>query len=403
MNIWILNHHALTPDMSGGTRHYDFAKELVKRGHRVTIIASSFHYSKYTEMKEYEDNEFLLEQIDGIDFIWIKTPPYFGNGFARVKNMLAYTYRVLKIVPMLNLKQPNIIIGSSVHLFAVYAAYRLSKKYQTPFVMEVRDIWPQTLIDMGVSKWHPFIILLGYLEKFLYKKANKIISNLPYAYEHIEKFVPKEKCVWISNGVDLSNIIFVPKEKTENFTISYTGAIGVANNLEILLKVAERLKERKNIVFRIVGDGAEKDKLQQKIKEKHLNNVSLEDPVPKHDIMPILQSSDILYFNLKDSPVFRFGISSNKLFDYMAAGRVIIFSTNAKNNPIKEANAGFTVEPENIEELENTILKIYNMPHKTRENIGKRGRKFVEKHYSIQVLADRLETILEEEVNKQNA
>jgi len=403
VNIWIFNHHALTPDMSGGTRHYDFAKELVKRGHSVTIVASSFHYSKYKEMKEYGNKEYLQETIDGVHFIWIKTPPYFGNGISRVKNMLSYTYKVVNIIPKLNLKDPDIIIGSSVHLFAVYAAYKLAQKYHTPFIMEVRDIWPQTLIDMGISKWHPFIITLGWIERYLYKKADMIISNLPYAFEHIGKFVPKEKFIWISNGVDLDNINHIEKTKTDKFTISYTGAIGVANNLTLLVDAAEKLKEKKDIFFRIVGDGAEKEKLKELVKLKKLKNISIEDPVAKNEVSNILQSSDILYFNLKDSPVFNFGISSNKLFDYMAAGRVIIFSTKAKNNPIKDANAGYTIEPDNLKQLEQTILNIYNLQQNERNTIGNKIRKYAEENYSISVLTDKLEKLLEDEMRSQHA
>ncbi|NKQ41720.1 MAG: glycosyltransferase family 4 protein [Sulfurovum sp.] len=398
MNIWIFNHHALTPDMSGGTRHYDFAKELTKRGHSVTIVASSFHYSKYEEMKEYDDKEFLQEQIDGVDFVWIKTPAYFGNGVARVRNMLSYTYKVLKIIPKLKLKKPDIIIGSSVHLFAVYGAYKLSKKYATPFVMEVRDIWPQTLIDMGISKWHPFIIMLGWLEKYLYKKADKIISNLPYAYEHIEKFVSKNKFVWISNGVDLDNIPYVEKEKTDIFVISYTGAIGVANNLALLVGAAINLKDKKDILFRIVGDGAEKAKLKKIVKSKQLKNISIEDSVSKGEVSGILKSSDALYFNLKDSPVFNYGISSNKLFDYMASGRVIIFSSKARNNPIRDANAGYTIDTGDIEQLEKAILGIYALKQDERNKIGRKIRRYTEENYDIDILVDKLESILKHEV-----
>jgi len=399
VTIWILNHHALTPQMSGGTRHYDFARELISRGHKVAIISSSFHYSKYTEMKEYEEKEHICEYVDGIEWVWIQTPPYKGNGVARVKNMLSYTNKVLRIIPKLDLSRPDIIIGSSVHLFAVYAAYRLSKRYKTPFVMEVRDLWPQTLIDMGISKRHPFIILLGILERFLYRKADKIISNLPYAYDYISAYAPPQKFEWISNGVDLRNISY--KEKTEStpFVISYTGAIGAANNLEILVEAADKLKEEKNIIFRIVGDGAQKQKLKEMVKIKGLENITIEDPVAKSQIPDILASSDILYFNLKDSPVFRFGISSNKLFDYMAAGRVVIFSTNATNNPIKEANGGFTIAPDEIDTLAATIKQIISMPHEQRAAMGKRNREYCEKFYSIKVLVDKLEKVLQDEVN----
>jgi glycosyltransferase involved in cell wall biosynthesis len=400
MNIWIFNHHALTPDMSGGTRHYDFAKELVKRGHSVTIVASSFHYSKYKEMKEYSSKEYIQETIDGVNFIWIKTPPYYGNGIARVRNMLSYTYTVLKIIPKLHLEKPDIIIGSSVHLFAVYAAYKLSRKYRTPFIMEVRDIWPQTLIEMGISRWHPFIILLGWLEKYLYKKADRIISSLPYAHEHIQKFVPKEKIVWISNGVDMENIPYMKKKWTDKFTVSYTGAIGIANNLGLLVKAAELMKDQKDIFFRIIGEGAQKEYLQNLINSKKLNNISLENAVPKNIIADILLASDVLYLGLKDSPLYRYGMSMNKLFDYMAGGRVIIFATNARNNPLEEANTGFTIAPDDAQALKRAILHAYHLSREERDNIGEKTRAYVEEHYSIKVLTDKLETLLKEEVER---
>jgi glycosyltransferase involved in cell wall biosynthesis len=353
-------------------------------------------------MKEYGDKEYLIEDIDDIKFIWFKTSPYYGNGIKRVINMLSYTKKAIYLLPKLKLDKPDIIIGSSVHLFAVYAAYKLAKRFDTPFIMEVRDIWPQTLIDMGISKWHPFVILLGWLEKYLYKKADRIISNLPYAYEHIQKFVSKDKFVWISNGVDLENIDYVKKQEADIFTIAYTGAIGIANNLTLLVDVAEKLKNKEYIHFRIVGDGAEKEKIKKLVKIKKLNNISIENPVAKNEVSKILQSSNVLYFNLKDSPVFNYGISSNKLFDYMAAGRVIIFSTYAKNNPIKDADAGYTIIPDDINELKKVILEIYNLPHEKRLEIGKKIRKHAENNYSIEILANKFEEVLKIEVEKYN-
>lgn len=396
MNIWIFNHHALTPDMSGGTRHYDFAKELIKRGHNVTIVASSFHYSQYQEMKEYRDKNYLIEDVDGIKFIWIQTPPYFGNGISRVKNMLSYTFTVLNRIPKLNLQRPDIILGSSVHLFAVWAAYRLSKRYKTPFVMEVRDLWPQTLIDMGISKWHPFIVVLGYLEKYLYKKADKIISNLPYAYDYIGRFVEKDKFIWISNGVDISNIKYLPRKKSEKFIISYTGAIGVANNLQSLLDVAKELQEKKDIFFRIVGDGAQKEKLKFFVEENNLQNVTIENSVPKNQISDILQESDLLYISLKDSPLYKYGISLNKFFDYMASGRVIIYIGNSKNNLIKDADAGYTILPNDINALKVAILEIYNLSNSERNTIGMKLREYAIENYSIEGLVNKMESLLKE-------
>jgi glycosyltransferase involved in cell wall biosynthesis len=403
MNIWIFNHHALTPDMSGGTRHYDFAKSLVNRGHHVTIVASSFHYAKCKEVKTYDNKEYIQETIDGIDFIWIKTPPYFGNGIARVRNMLSYTYKVLKIIPRLHLEKPDIIIGSSVHLFAVYAAYRLSKKYHTPFVMEVRDIWPQTLIEMGIPKWHPFIMVLGKLEKYLYEKADRIISNLPYAYEHIGKYVSKEKVIWISNGVDVSHISCPKKQREKNFIVSYTGAMGIANNLTVLVEAAELLKEQKEIFFRIIGEGAQKVYLKNIISRKKLKNITVENAVPKNRVADILCASDLLYLGLKDSPLYRYGMSMNKLYDYMAAGRLIVFATNARNNPLEEAGIGFTISPDDAQALKHAILYAYHLSQEERDEMGGKASAYVQEHYSIEVLTDKLETLLKEEVEKHHA
>lgn len=402
MNVWIFNHHALTPGMSGGTRHYDFGVELANRGHEVTIVASSFHYAKYQEMKRYGGSDYLVEYIDGIRFIWIQTKPYFGNGLSRVRNMLNYSLKVQKIMPNLGLSNPNIIVGSSVHLFAVWSAYRLSRRYKTPFIMEVRDLWPRTLIDMGMPKWHPFIIILAFLEKYLYKNADKIISSLPYADEYISQFVEQEKVCWISNGVNIKQLEYLPPKEKKGLVITYTGAIGIANNLQPLLDVALKLHNKKDIVFRIIGDGAEKERIKQFVSVNKLDNVSIKNAVPKTEVSALLQESDVLFLSLLNSPLYKYGISLNKLFDYMASGRVIIFHGNARNNPIKEANAGFSTDPDDIEALKNTILEIYALPHEERVMIGEKIRHFVEKHYAIEHLVDKFEDLLVQEIERKS-
>ncbi len=374
--------------MSGGTRHYDFAKELVSRGYKVTIFAASFHYSSYSELKEYKDDFFLRENTDGVDFVWLKTRPYKGNGIGRVINMLDYMYKVQKAVDHVNDK-PDVIIGSSVHLFAVYAAYKVSKRLQIPFIMEVRDIWPQTLIDMGISKWHPFVIALGLLERFLYKKADKIITNLPYAYEHIEKFgISRKNIIWISNGVDThrSQSIQAYKYEPGKLHITYAGAIGQANQLEVLVKAAKHFED-KDLVVHIIGDGV----LLKRLEKVKPHNVILHGPVPKEKAISMIKGSDVLFFPLADSPVFRFGISSNKLFDYLASGKPIIFASNAKNDLIKEANAGISIEADNEQAVIDAIKQLSAMDKRELSELGNNGLQYVSKHFSIEVLVDKLE------------
>ncbi len=398
MNIWILNHHAVTPDMSGGTRHYDFAKELIKRGHQVTIVASSFHYSKLAEMKDYNISEYLIEEIDRVKFIWFKTPPYFTNGIKRVVNMLSYTKKALYILPNLNLKKPDVIIGSSVHLFTVYAAFKLSKRYQVPFIMEVRDLWPQTLIDMGMSKYHPFVIILGQLEKYLYKKADKIITLLPRANLYIQKFgIQKEKIVWISNGADLSNVSKVKTKmyfKNNKFNVLYTGTHGFANNLDLLIDVADELKNDQTIFFTLIGDGSLKKSLQQKADK--LKNIQFLPSVPKSQVYKYLSSADLLYVGLKDLPLYKYGMSMNKIFDYMAVKKPILFVSNVKDNIIEITKAGTVIKEDNPIIVAKCI-KDFSLTSKDKlENTGNNGYYYLKQNFTFEVLVDKLEKVLKD-------
>ena len=401
MNIWIFNHYAITPDLPGGTRHFDFSKELTERGYNVTIFASSFHYSLLRETKDYGKSSYIIEDYDGVKFVWIKTFPYSKNDWRRVLNMLSYSVRAYNVAKKIDMEKPDVIIGSSVHLFAVYTAYLLSKYYKVPFIMEVRDLWPQTLIDMGVSRWNPFVILLGILEKFLYKRAQKIISVLPKAYEYITSLgIPLEKIEWIPNGVDLKRVEHIENnfEKKTRFKVLYTGVHGITDGLDILLDSAKILKERgySDIVIELVGDGYEKKRLMKRALEEGLDNVFFKDPVKKDKVPEILSKADVLFFNLLAKDTFKYGISSNKLFDYLASGRPIIFASNASNNPVEEVKAGITVPPEDPEAVAEAIINLYKMSEEERLKMGENGRKYVKEYHDIPVLVDKLEKVIQE-------
>jgi glycosyltransferase involved in cell wall biosynthesis len=396
MTIWIVNHYALTPEQSGGTRHYDIARELVKRGHDVTIVASSFHYAMFEETKEYPPHsDVLIEMIDGIRFVWIRTRPYRGNGIGRVRNMLEFTWK-LRHLPELKLECPDVVVGSSVHLFAVYGTYRLAKHFDVPFVMEVRDIWPQTLIDMGVSKWHPFVVVLGLLERFLYRRADTIISLLPLAARHIETFgVPSDRIYWISNGVDMTrfeNLTASKRLDHRKFNVLYAGTMGMANNLEPLLEAASQLKEHTKIQITLVGNGPLKETLQQRARS--LPNVTVMDAVPKEAIASLLAEADVLFVALKNLPLYRYGMSMNKVFDYMAACRPVVFAADVPENPVDKAGSGIVVEPDDPEAIANAVLMLYNGTSRFREEMGTRGYRYVAEHFSVETIAAKFEYVL---------
>jgi len=409
VNLWIFNHYAVSPDMPGGTRHFDLARELVRRGYQVTIFASSFHHGLRQEMKLTHDEKWRVEDIDGVRFVWIKTFPYQRNDWRRVLSMVSYMLRAWrlgrrlpKLVP--ELENPDVIIGSSVHLLAVLAAYWVAKHYKAKFIMEVRDLWPQTIIDMGkMTEGNPIIKALQFLECFLYRKAEWIITLLPLAHEYITSCgIPREKIVWIPNGVDLSRFEGVgsPGSSDHEFKVMYLGAHGQNDALDVLIQAAKIVQDRgfSDIGFILVGDGPEKARLIELAKELGLRNVEFRDPVQKTQVSRSLGEANAMVLVLYNLSLYRYGISANKVFDYLAAEKPLILSGDPVNNPVEEARCGLTIPPRNPEALAEAIIKLSRMPKEEREAMGRRGREYVERYHSISVLTEKLESCIGEAI-----
>ena len=402
-NIWIVNHYTSPPYLPGGTRHFDLGKKLVEKGYNVTILASSFHYHKLQDFKEYQPNQvYLKENIDGVNFVWLKTTKYSKNNWRRFVNMLSFNKSFNTYLKKETFKKPHTIIGSSIHMFAVYAAYKTALKFKARFYMEVRDLWPQTLIDMGMSRLHPVVLLFGFLEKYLYKRAEKIITLLPKSIDYIEqKGVHKSKIYWLPNGVDLSRFE-KPLQANINkgFSVVYTGIIGVINRLDLAIEAAEILKERQinDVFFRIVGDGQERERLTKIVAEKKLTNIEFVGSVPKENVHQELANADVLFFALANSPVYKYGLSANKLFDYLASRKPIIFSCKAGNDPVKESGAGISIPPDNPEEVVRAILEIKNTSKEDLTIMGEKGYNYVKQIHGMDSLSNKLESIILEKL-----
>jgi len=398
-SLWIFNHYAIPPEMPGGTRHFDFAKEFIKKGYQVNIFASGLRYVKRIDGELKKDESSREEWIDGVRFIWLKTFPYERNDWRRILGMFIYMWRAMWMGIKLK-EKPDIIVGSSVHLLAVFAAYILAQIKKAKFIFEVRDLWPQTLIDLGNYKKHNlFIIFMRQLEKFLYIKAKKIITLAPKANEYITKLgITSEKIVWIPNGVDLNMFRNRTKRKSTNnhFLISYIGAHGKANVLEVILEAAKIIQDKaiNNIKIEFVGDGPEKLNLINKAHKMKLKIVEFKESVPKEKIPEIMEEPKAFILCLEDAPLYKYGISLNKIYDYLASGKPIIFSGNSINNPIEKARAGLTVPPRNPQALAKGIINLYNLSAEEKKEMGKRGRKYVEKYHSIEMLADKFLKII---------
>jgi len=392
--IWIINQYAGSPRIGMNFRSYYLAKELQKKGHDVTIFSGSFShlFSKPPQVS----STFTKESLDGINYIWVKTPKYEASkSFKRLASMMIFSLKLFFFNPF-SLKKPDVIIISSLSLFPILNAYLWSKLLKTKLIFEVRDIWPLTLIELGnVSKYNPLVLILGALEKLGYKKADYVVSLLPKAKEHmLSKGLDPEKFIYIPNGINLEEqqhlhtlsphiVSQLPQDK---FIVGYAGTLGIANALEYLLEAASLLKEIPAIHFVIVGNGSEKTALINVAQTKQLYNVTFIEAIVKTDIPSMLQYFDLCYIGWHHYPLYRFGISANKLYDYMYAQKPIVHSVEAGNDPVAEAACGISVAPEDPSAIADAITVLYAMGEHERRLLGTKARAYVLEHHSYEVL-----------------
>jgi len=295
------------------------------------------------------------------------------------------------------------------HPFAALAGWWLARRHKARFVFEVRDLWPQTAVDMGAIKESslPAKLLYGW-EKFLYKRAEKIIVLLPYAKDYVaSRGISPEKVFWLPNGVNLerfdhpaqleegSEVAEVFEQYRDKFKVVYTGAHGVPNGLDVIVEAARLIQGKsENIHFILIGEGTEKSRLKEKAQSLGLVNITFCEPIPKQAVPSALLAADCLVYSIPAFNIYRYGVSLNKSFDYLASAKPVVMAGNPQNNIVEEANAGIAVEPENPEALAEAIIEIYNMPEKKRKELGMNGRHYIEQYHSTKILAQKLETLL---------
>lgn len=397
--VWIVNHYAITPDLPGGTRHYDFGIELAKMGYKVRIFASDVNLALRQHTKLKPGELYREESINGVWFVWVRAATYQKNDWRRAWNMLSFAFNVCRVGLRIQGK-PEVIIGSSPHPFAALAAYIISRFRHTRFILEVRDLWPQALIDMGgMSERNIITRILRLLERFLYRVAAKIIILALGSRDYLlEQGVTSNKIVYIPNGVHLGNFKDVTSRFESRkefgftkFTIVYTGAHGPANTLDTILRAADLLHNRNDVEFVLVGDGPSKSALIEEAARLKLKNVRFMDPVPKAKIPQLLAAADAAVITLRAVDAFSYGVSPNKLFDYMASGKPVICSVPGDMaRLVRENGTGLIVEPENPEALARAVEQLLSMSQNERDVMGKRGRELVEKEFSREKLAERL-------------
>ncbi len=397
--IWIINDYAGSAYHGMEFRNYYFAKEWVKKGYKVYIITASYMHL-FKKLPKINGN-FTFENIDGIDYIWVKVPNY-GESTNKKRVLKWFVFSAkLFFLPFSKMKKPDVVIASPMAPFLVISAYKIAKKYNAKFIFEVKDIWPLSIIELGnISPNNPLIKMMSWCEKFAIKKADYVVSSLQNYGEHLKKDLNINKdFIWINNGIDLEEmrkneplpIDIKNKIPTNKFIIGYTGTVGIANALDSFLEAANILKD-KDIAFIVVGNGKEKDNLIKKY--GNLKNVIFIEPIKKHQVQNMLSLFDACYIGLKKENLFKYGVSPNKLFDYMFSGKPIVYAIDSgKSNLIKLANCGISVGAQNAKEIAQGILTLFNMSKEQREILGKNGKIYVVKNFTYEQLAKKFEEL----------
>jgi glycosyltransferase involved in cell wall biosynthesis len=397
VNIWLINHYALPPTEAGGTRHYSHARELLRRGHEVQIVASSFHHLQRKHMMAMPGSRWERHEFDGVPFIFIPARGYQSNSLARVVNMVEFAHRVWRGRWVAKLPPPDLILGSSPDPFAALAAERLAARYGVPFVLEIRDLWPHVLTEVGgYSRLHPFVQLVEKLMRYLYARAGKIVMFSQHSGDLMTRYgAEPNKIVWIPNGVDLSMSPDPrPAPDDKEFIVTYLGAHNQWNSLEAVLDAAKILQDRyPNVHFRFVGDGVSKPGLIEKANNGGIRNVRFDDPVPKKQVAEVLHSSHAFIINNRKDGASKSWMSFQKIYEYLAAGRPVVFGSCTNDDVVRDSGAGISVEAGNAAQLAGAVEVLAGMSPEQRWEYGLRGRRYIEKSYSIRSLVDRFEAL----------
>ncbi len=386
MKILLLNQAFVSPDEPGHTRHFEMAKFLQTHGHELVIVASDLNYQ--TGKRTIEHSGIYAEQnFDGVrvlrSYIY---PALHRSYFWRIISFFSFMFS--SVWTALQVKDADLIMGTTPPIFQAVSAWFVALVRRKPFLLEVRDLWPEFGVSMGVLKNPVIIALAHWLEKFLYARATHILVNSPAYREYmIAKGVPESKVTYIAYGTDVDmfnpSIDGLPIRKElklkDKFVVLYAGALGQANDLDTLLRAAERLKEEERISFVLFGDGKERARLESEAKSKNLTNVIFAGTRPKKDMPIIVASANLCLAILQDIPMFR-TTYPNKVFDYMAAGRATVLVIDGVSRElIESSNGGVYVQPNDDAALAQSILALFNDPARVKQ-MGVDARAYLVKH-----------------------
>ena len=404
MNILLINHYAGSPDLGMEHRPYLLARAWAEHGHRTRIVAATFSHLRNRQPRV--GGGLHEEGPDGLEYFWIKAPPYQGNGVGRIRNMMAFVRGLYRDAPRMTKDfVPDVVVASSTYPLDAYPARRIARMHRARLVHEVHDLWPLSPMELGkMPRWHPFIAVMQLAENAAYRNADLAVSILPAAEEYMrEHGLRQGRFVHVPNGIDPrdwgSRAQPIPEAHRESiarfrarfpFLVGYAGAHGLANSLDMLLDAAALCRDAP-VGFVLVGQGPHKDDLRDRARSMGLENVIFLDPVPKLCVPDLLASMDGLFIGIPRLRIYRFGIGMNKLIDYMMAARPVVcaIQEDAGNDLVSEARCGFSVQPDAPASIAGAVRDLIGTSEDARRAMGARGREFALRNHSWDILSQK--------------
>lgn len=400
MNILLINHYTGSPYYGMEFRPYYLAREWVKQGHKVTIFGASFSHLRQHNPDVKQD--FQEEDIEGIKYVWFKTPEY-GGSIARIKNMTTFVRKLKKNAQRIaKTYQPNLVIAGSCYPLDNYSAHRIAKLAGAKYTYEVRDIWPLSpMLIGGYSKYHPFIWVMQKAENYAYQHVDKIISLLWNAEGHmLEHGLAPGKFVCVPNGynpdewTDDKFSLALPEEHQKAFDslkgktiVGFAGGFAASGALKTLLGAAEVLKNQNDIHFVLVGKGPEEQQLKEFVASREMKNVTFLPSVSKQMIPALVHRFDIAYYGGIHSELHKFGTAANKMTDYMLSSKPIIQSLDEPGSLIEKIGAGIRVPAEDSTKVATAVKELVKMGSEKMNEMGEKGRKYAVEKLSWTKLA----------------
>lgn len=406
MNIWLINHYAVPPRYYPLARQTCFAKYLMAMGYTVTIFAASTVHNSDKNLIT-DGSPWREDTVDGVHYVYVKCVDYQGSGLKRIYNICEFAWKLPGVCK--RFPRPDAIVATSMPPTSCAVGIHLARKWGCRGVAEIADLWPESIVAYGIAGSHnPAVIALRWLEKWIYKRADAVVFTMERAYDYIkeqgwEDAVPRRKVHYINNGVDLpqfdeNRTRFIAEDPIlddpDVFKVVYTGSIRPVNDLGLLLDAAKRVTDPR-VKFLIYGDGDERPVLEQRVRDESISNVVFRGRVDKKYVPSIVSRADLNLAHNTPSSLFRFGISFNKLFDYLAAGKPVLSDFLCLHNPSVEQGAGISVDTPTPDAVAQAVMRFSAMPAEEYQTYCLNARKAAEEHYNFRVLTEQLLAVIE--------